>query len=151
MLQTLLRLLLLAGSLIGISCYSQVQLVSEEEARRPDQAFKLTRAISRGPSVKLVSNAAVDAKSFQFKIALEPKGGAQIDAQSLKIEYLKNPPVELAERLKTALTERLKTALTGNYLTIPVASLPKGTHSFKISVKDTDGREGQSIISLDAK
>ena len=143
MLRTLLRLLLLAGSLSGISCYSQVQLVSEEEARRPDQTFKLTRAISRGPSVKLVSNAAVDAKSFQFKIALEPKGGAQIDANSLKIEYLKNPPVELAERLKSA--------LTGNYLSIPVASLPKGTHSFKVSVKDTDGREGQSIISLDAK
>lgn len=132
-----------ASFFVALSCFSQVQLVSEEEARRPDQTIKLTRAISRGPTVKLISNSAVDAKAFQFKIALEPKGGAQLDTHSLKIEYLKNPPVELAERLKTA--------LVGNYLTIPVASLPKGNHSFKVSVKDTDGREGQSIISLEAK
>jgi hypothetical protein len=36
-------------------------------------------------------------------------------------------------------------------LAIPVASVPKGVHAFKISVKDTDGREGQSVISWEAK
>jgi hypothetical protein len=49
------------------------------------------------------------------------------------------------------LTERLKFAFTGNQLAIPVASVPKGVHAFKISVKDTDGREGHSVISLEAK
>ena len=140
MLKKLLPTLLFGLS--GIS-FAQVQLVTPEEAKRPDQAIPSTRAISRGPSIKLISNSSVDAKSFLFKIAMEPKGGAKLDNQSFKIEYLKNPPVEL--------TERLKFAFTGNQLAIPVASIPKGVHAFKISVRDTDGREGQSVISLEAK
>ena len=128
--------------LSGVS-YAQVQLVTAEEASRPDQQTLSTRGISRGPAIKLISNPSVDAKSFLFKIAMEPKGGAKLDTQSFKIEYLKNPPVEL--------TERLKFAFAGNQLAIPVASVPKGVHAFKVSVKDTDGREGQSVISLEAK
>lgn len=137
------KLITFLGILTVCSSQAQVQLVTSEEASRPDQQVLSTRAISRGPSIKLLSSASVDAKAFQFKIAMEPKGGAQLDNHSLKIEYLKNPPVELVERLKFA--------LTGNQLTIPVASVPKGTHAFKVSVKDTDGREGHSIISLEAK
>jgi hypothetical protein len=126
----------------GVS-FAQVQLVTADEASRPDQQILSTRGISRGPAIKLISNPSVDAKSFLFKIAMEPKGGAKLDNQSFKIEYLKNPPVEL--------TERLKFAFAGNQLAIPVASIPKGMHAFKISVKDTDGRESQSVISLEAK
>ena len=135
----------LAVFLFGLSgiSFAQVQLVTSEEANRPDQQISLTRAISRGPTIKLISNAAVDSKAFLFKIAMDPKGGAMLDTHSFKIEYLKNPPVEL--------TERLKFALTGNQLSIPAASIPKGVHTFKVSVKDTDGREGQSVISLEAK
>lgn len=135
----------LAVFLFGLSgiSFAQVQLVTSEEANRPDQQISLTRAISRGPTIKLISNAAVDSKAFLFKIAMDPKGGAKLDTHTFKIEYLKNPPVEL--------TERLKFALTGNQLSIPAASIPKGVHTFKVSVKDTDGREGQSVISLEAK
>ena len=135
----------LAVFLFGLSgiSFAQVQLVTSDEANRPDQQISLTRAISRGPTIKLISNASVDSKTFLFKIAMDPKGGAMLDTHSFKIEYLKNPPVEL--------TERLKFALTGNQLSIPAASIPKGVHTFKVSVKDTDGREGQSVISLEAK
>ena len=135
----------LAVFLFGLSgiSFAQVQLVTSEEANRPDQQISLTRAISRGPTIKLISNAAVDSKTFLFKIAMDPKGGAKLDTHTFKIEYLKNPSVEL--------TERLKFALTGNQLSIPAASIPKGVHTFKVSVKDTDGREGQSVISLEAK
>ena len=136
---------LLTAFLFCISsvAFAQVQLVTSDEANRPDQQISLTRAISRGPTIKLISNTAVDSKAFLFKIAMEPKGGAKLDTHTFKIESLKNPPVEL--------TERLKFAFTGNQLTIPAASIPKGVHAFKVSVKDSDGREGQSIISLEAK
>lgn len=140
MFKKLLTTLLL--SLNG-AAFAQVQLVTADEANRPDQTIAGTRAISRGPSIKLLSNPSVDAKSFQFKIAMEPKGGSQLDSHSFKIEYLKNPPVEL--------TERLKFAFTGNQFSIPAAAIPKGVHAFKVSVKDTDGREGHSVISLEAK
>jgi hypothetical protein len=136
----LLALLIFSMSSLALA---QVQLVTPEEAGRPNQNIATTRAISRGPSIKLLSNASVDAKAFLFKIAMEPKGGAKIDDHSIRIEYLKNPPVEL--------TERLKFAFSGNQLSIPTASIPKGVHAFKVSVRDTDGREGQSIISLEAK
>ena len=137
------KLFTLLTVLVACNSQAQVQLVTHDEASRPDQQIVTTRAISRGPSIKLLSNASVDAKAFQFKVVMEPKGGAQLDSHSLKIEYLKNPPVEL--------TERLKFAFSGNQLTIPVASVPKGSHAFKVSVKDTDGREGHAVISLDAK
>ena len=140
MLTKLLIALLFCSSSVA---FAQVQLVTSDEANRPDQQISSTRAISRGPTVKLISNAAVDSKAFLFKISMDPKGGAKLDAHSFKIEYLKNPPVEL--------TERLKFAFTGNELTIPAASIPKGVHTFKVSVKDTDGREGNSVISLEAK
>jgi hypothetical protein len=136
----LLSLMLLLGT---CAASAQVQLVTAEEAGRPDQQIVSTRAISRGPTVKLLSNTTVDAKSFLFKIAMEPKGGAQLDNHSFKIEYLKIPPVEL--------TERVKFAFAGNLLTIPVTAVPKGAHAFKVSIKDTDGREGHAVISLDAK
>ena len=68
MFKKLLTTLLL--SLNG-AAFAQVQLVTADEANRPDQTIAGTRAISRGPSIKLLSNPSVDAKSFQFKIAME--------------------------------------------------------------------------------
>ena len=143
LLRMLTKLLTALLFCFGSAAFAQVQLVTSDEANRPDQQITSTRAISRGPTVKLISNAAVDSKTFLFKIAMEPKGGSKLDTHSFKIEYLKNPPVEL--------TERLKFAFSGNQLFIPAASIPKGVHTFKVSVKDTDGREGQSVISLEAK
>jgi hypothetical protein len=41
--------------------------------------------------------------------------------------------------------------LNGNHLELPQASVPAGTHPIRVSVRDSEGREGKTIIHLNAK
>ena len=56
-------------------------LVSAAEAQLPNATMVSTRAITRGPGVKLLTPTEVSAPSFALKIALEPRGGATIDSE----------------------------------------------------------------------
>jgi hypothetical protein len=103
----------------------------------------VTRGITRGPGISVQSPLEVNAKSFAFKLAFEPRGGAKIDASSIKFEYLKQPIVDL--------TARFKLGLNGNTLELPQASVPVGTHPIRVWVKDSEGRETQTTIQLNAK
>lgn len=85
----------------------------------------------------------VAAKSFAFKLAFEPRGGAKINESTLKIEYLKQPVIDL--------TARFKPGLNGNLLELPQASVPAGAHPIRVSVRDSEGREAQTVIRLNAK
>ncbi len=138
------------STLIALTCLStawsalaQVKLITEEEAKAPNLQVPSTRAITRGPGITLLSPNEVNAKSFALKMSFEPRGGAQIDAASIKFEYLKQPPLDL--------TARLKTGLSGNQLNLPQASVPVGTHPIRVSVRDSEGREASTIIQLSAK
>lgn len=125
------------------SAVAQTTLITEAEAQTPNLQVPATRGITRGPGIKLHSPVEVTGKSFAFKIGFEPRGGAKIDPTSIKFEYLKQPIVDL--------TARFKTGLTGNQLELPQASVPAGTHPIRVSVRDTEGREGQTVIQLSAK
>ena len=85
----------------------------------------------------------MSAKSVAFKMLFEPRGGAKIDPSSIKFEYLKQPIIDL--------TARFKPGLNGNQLELPQASVPAGTHPIRVSVRDSEGREGKTIIHLNAK
>lgn len=122
---------------------AQVKLITEAEAQSPDLQVPASRAITRGPGIRLQSPAEVTAKSFPFKMVFEPRGGAQIDPASIKFEYLKQPLVDL--------TARFKTGLNGHLLELPQASVPAGSHSIRVSVRDNEGREGNTIFHLSAK
>lgn len=135
----------LVGSLILSSAYAnaQVRLVTDEEARRPDAKVATTRAITRGPGLKLASSENVKAGGFPLKVLIESRGGVRIDPGSVKIEYLKEPLVDL--------TERVKTSIRPDAIEIPVALLPPGEHAFRVSVNDVDGRRGTVYFSLKAQ
>ena len=122
---------------------AQTKLITEAEAQTPNLQVPATRAITRGPGISLLSPTEVAGKSFAFKLAFEPRGGAKIDAGSIKFEYLKQPLVDL--------TSRFKTGLSGNQLELLQASGPAGAHPIRVSVRDTEGREGHTIIHLNAK
>lgn len=122
---------------------SQTILITEEEAKLPNAQVLSTRAITRGPVIKLVTPTEVPAKSFALKLNLEARGGAKIDTGSLKIEYLKQPIVDL--------TSRFKAGLQGNHIELQQAKIPEGQHAIKVSIKDSEGREGIHIIQLLAK
>ena len=125
------------------SAMAQTQLITEAEAQAPNVQVPATRAITRGPGISLLSPAEVTGKSFGFKMVFEPRGGAKIDPSSIKFEYLKQPVVDL--------TARFKTGLNGNQLELTQASVPAGTHPIRVSVRDSEGREGKTIIHLSAK
>ena len=121
----------------------QTILITEEEAKLPNAHVLSTRAITRGPAIKLLTPTEVPAKSFALKLNLEARGGAKIDPGSLKIEYLKQPIVDL--------TSRFKAGLQGNHIELQQAKIPEGQHAIKVSIKDSEGREGMHIIQLLAK
>jgi hypothetical protein len=122
---------------------SAAPLITASEAALPAASGTLTtRGISRGPSVKLNSPEAdtpIQAP-FNLKFTFEARGESKIDPSSVKVVYLKTPIVDL--------TPRLKNAISSTGIDFQKAEMPVGTHVLKISVKDTEGRETNSIINL---
>ena len=118
-------------------------LITEKEAALPASSGVLaTRGISRGPAVKLESPAAdVPAMApFNLKVKFEPRGDAKIDPSTIKVTYLKSPPVDL--------TSRLKTTISSNGIEFTNATAPPGTHPIRILVKDTEGRETNFTFNM---
>lgn len=127
----------------GHAALAQTRLITEEEARAPLLAVPTTRAITRGPGVRLVSASEVNARAFPFKLAFEPRGGAHIQPESVRVEYLKQPVIDL--------TPRLTGALKGNAIELSSAEVPAGTHPLRVTVRDSEGRETQAIFQIHAK
>ena len=118
-------------------------LITESEARLPAAATVVTRGITRGPAIKLLSPdpAAESIKSpFNLRVAFEPRGGARIDPASVKVSYMKTPIVDLHERIKPGLTEK------GIHL--ENAEVPPGEHEIRLSVQDSEGRQATTVIHL---
>ncbi len=118
-------------------------LITPKEAALPPAAGTLaTRGISRGPAIKLASPEAdvPVAAPFDFKVNFEPRGDAKIDPSSVKVVYMKSPFVDL--------TPRLKNAITANGIDFSKADVPSGTHTIRVTVKDSEGRETNSVLNL---
>jgi hypothetical protein len=77
---------------------------------------------------------------FDFKVNFEPRGDAKIDPSSVKVVYMKSPFVDL--------TPRLKSAISANGIDFVKADVPPGTHTIRVTVKDTEGRETNSVLNL---
>lgn len=138
--KTSLALALLASHAL---VQAQVKLITDEEAKAPNLQVPATRAITRGPGISLQTPLEVSAKSFAFKLAFEPRGGAKIDPSSIKFEYLKQPIVDL--------TARFKPGINGNTVELAQASVPVGSHPIRVWVRDSEGREAQTTLHLHAK
>jgi hypothetical protein len=118
-------------------------LITVKEAALPPAAGTLaTRGISRGPVIKLTSPEADTpvVAPFDFKVNFEARGDAKIDPNSVKVVYMKSPFVDL--------TPRLKGAISTNGIDFAKADVPAGTHTIRITVKDSEGRETNSVLNL---
>jgi len=136
-------LIFIASLAMSLPVVAQLQLITHAEAHLPDGKTTVTRAITRGPGIRFDSATDVSAQSFGFKVTLEPRGGAKLDPQSLKVEYLKDPIIDL--------TERVKVGLKGDTIDLPQIKVPVGNHPIRITVRDSEGRTGSQTISLNAK
>lgn len=135
----LLAALLVASAQMVIAA----PLISAKEAALPPAAGALaTRGISRGPAIKLASPEADTpvAAPFDFKVNFEPRGDSKIDPSSVKVVYMKSPFVDL--------TPRLKSAISASGIDFVKAEVPPGTHTIRVTVKDTEGRETNSVLNL---
>ena len=135
----LLAASLVASAQLGVAA----SLISAKEAALPPAAGTLaTRGISRGPAIKLASPEADTPvmAPFDFKVTFEPRGDAKIDPGSVKVVYMKSPFVDL--------TPRLKGAISANGIDFAKADVPPGTHTIRVTVKDTEGRETNSVLNL---
>ena len=140
----LFTVMVLLGSLGRATAAETVQLITEKEAKLPSASQQApSRAITRGPGVKLLSPESLAKGAFAVKVAFEPRGGAKIDPASVEITYLKNPPVDL--------TSRLKAAIHPDGIDLASATAPAGEHPLRISVRDDEGRQGSLVINLSVK
>jgi hypothetical protein len=139
-----LSILIFLGNALPIA--HAAPLIDAKEASLPPASGTLTtRGISRGPAVKMTSPEADNPvmAPFDFKVAFEPRGGAKIDPDSVKVVYLKSPFVDL--------TARLKGAITANGIDFSKAQVPPGTHLIRVTIKDSEGRETNSVLTLVVK
>jgi hypothetical protein len=139
----LVKVLLSAAVLIVTELAVATPLITPKEAALPPAAGTLaTRGISRGPAVKLASPEADTpvVAPFDLKVTFEPRGDAKIDPSSVKVVYMKSPFVDL--------TPRLKNAITASGIDFAKADVPPGTHVIRVTVKDSEGRETNSVLNL---
>jgi hypothetical protein len=77
---------------------------------------------------------------FDFRVSLDARGGQKIDPDSVKVVYMKSPFVDL--------TPRLKSSITASGIQFSKAEVPPGTHTIRITAKDTEGRETNSVVTI---
>jgi hypothetical protein len=127
----------------GAAQAQPLQLVTADEARLPAFGSQMvTRGITRGPSVSLATPGVVSG-TFPLKIVFAPHGGSKVDLASVKVEYLRGSGVDL--------TPRLKGSIKPEGIEVASAQAPAGEHAFRVSVRDSEGREGKAEFKLTVK
>jgi hypothetical protein len=133
----------LSFTLVAVTA-TAAPLITPKEAQMPAASGELkTRGIARGPSIKVISPdvTAPEIKGpFDLKVVFESRGGNKIDASAVKVTYLKATAVDLTPRLKGAITE--------GGINFAKAEVPPGEHAVKITVKDVDGRESNTVMNF---
>lgn len=114
-----------------------LRLITKSEAALPPARGGHERGISRGPGVVVVfpsPEAGTVRSPLELKIKFVAHGGAKIDTDSVLVTYLKEPAVDL--------TQRLKQFIEPTGIDVKNAEVPPGTHWLRVDVADTEGHQG---------
>jgi hypothetical protein len=145
----IVRVAAVAGVLLAVAVDGApaLVLITPEEAALPDAvgaAHELgVRGVTRGPMVSVVSpapDAGAVRSPLRLLLRFESHGGAVIDPNSVKVVYLKNPAINLTQRIGDLV-------MTGG-IDLRSTEVPPGTHYIRIEVKDTAGRLGSATFAL---
>lgn len=137
-----------ADTALAQSTQAKIVLITDKEASLPTAAGGTTvgtfrAGITRGPKVILVTPTSTDiavTSPLHLQLKFESFGGSKIDPSTVKVTYLKDPAVDLTDRLKP------ETQASG--IDLPAAEVPAGSHEIRVDVKDADGRSGTTIFTL---
>jgi hypothetical protein len=122
------------------------QLVTNDEAALPAgaiPALELRGSPTRRPNVVVVSpqpGAGLIHSPLDLKLRFHAFGGAEIDPDSVVVTYLKQPAIDI--------TQRIMPFITAAGIDVSQAEVPPGTHKFWIELKDKSGRIGAAEISF---
>lgn len=125
---------------------SAFELVTRAEAAlpaAPHTALELRGSPTRRPNVTVVSpppNAGQMHSPLDLKLQFQAFGGAAVNPDSVVVTYLKQPAIDI--------TQRIKPFITKDGISIPQADVPPGKHQFWIELKDKDGRIGGAEFSF---
>ncbi len=133
-------LCLAASMALAAASARAFELITAAEAALPPgtvPTLDLRGSPTRRPAIIVVSppRAAGQVRSpLDLKVQFRAFGGAAIDPSSVVVTYLKQPPIDL--------TQRLTPYITAQGVDIPQAQVPPGKHQFWIELKDNVGRIG---------
>ena len=119
------------------------QLITEDEAKLPPPKGAVAaerRGILRGPKVDVVPFGDTVHSPLHLQLKFEVFGGAKIDLDSVKMTFLRTPPVDL--------TARIKPFVQAAGIDIPDTELPPGEYTIRVDIKDSDGRIGTTSFVL---
>jgi hypothetical protein len=122
------------------------QLITPAEAALPAgrlPLIKLRGSPTRRPNVVIVfppPYAGLIESPFDLKIQFHAYGGAEIDPASVVLTYLKEPAIDI--------TQRIAPFITATGIEVLKAEVPPGRHDFWIELKDKDGRIGGGAFSF---
>ena len=134
-------LTLLCGLLMVTSVAAEI-LIKESEAKLPPAPVTApaTRAITRGPGIKVVSPEGAVASPFPLRVVFEPRGGARINLSSVTMTYLRTPNINLLDRVRGGLSEK--------GIDLVAAEAPPGEHQVRLTVQDSEGRQTSVLLNL---
>ena len=134
-----------SGIAVAQTTPSAVKLITAQEAQLPPaiKAELTSRAgVTRGPKILVVSPARdANVKApVHLQLKFQGFGGAKIDLASVKITYLKDPLVDL--------TERLRSATGAGGVDVLAADIPPGIHKIRVDLQDSNGRPGTAEFAI---
>lgn len=133
---------ILSAALLPASATEPVQLITTEEAQLPSsESDGIVRNITRGPGVDAVAPSPVGVTgSFRFAVKFKPRNGVEIDPETVRVTYLREPHIDL--------TARLKEFISADGIDAPAVVAPAGEHVIEIEAVDKEGRTGRGQVTL---
>ena len=128
----------------GVGTSLAETLITEAEAKLPasTDVGMTTRGLTRGPGVELVSPNPdhIVPSPVPLKVKFIARNNVAIDPASVRLIYLKEPNIDL--------TERIKSHLTSSGIDMTEAEIPPGTHHLRISLRDSQGRASTMTVKI---
>jgi hypothetical protein len=137
---------IVAATLALTTPVNAFDLVTPAEAALPPgqvPALDLRGSPTRRPMVIVLSpprSAGQLYSPLDLKLQFRAFGGAAVDPESVVVTYLKQPAIDM--------TQRLTPYITAQGIDVPQAQVPPGKHGFWIELKDNNGRIGGGEFSF---
>ncbi len=134
-----------AAAMLCVTNALALDLITDAESKLPSAYQEVKRAgVTRGPGIDVTSpSGSVKKDGVAIKVDFKSRGGVPIDPKTVKVTYMKNPAVDL--------TERVRAGTTGSGIALEGATVPAGEHQLRVEVSDAEGRSSSRLVNFSAQ